>query len=271
MDQRIPQVLDPLLLKYTDTVVQQMPGRVTAFYLEGSIALGDFNPRLSDIDFVSVLNSPATSTDRETIQKIHRDLERKYPWKMSGMYFQPGDIGCLEKTKEPFLVFHDGKLKTSNRFELSSVTWWILKYHGIAVFGAPPESLNLEMDMEHLIQVQQENLNTYWASWTKRPSRMLSLASDWWLQWTVLGVVRQFHTIHKRRITSKVKAGEYACSYLPENWHPIIREAMALRENPKRRIYQSRIRRAIDAFQLIKYVIRSCNEFLGAARPHSPT
>lgn len=261
MDACIPSELHPLLQEYMNWAKQEMAGQVTAFYLVGSVALGEFIPRLSDIDFIAVLNSKASSTNFENIRRIHRKIEKNYPWKMSGLYLQGQDLGRLDHRADPFPAYHDGRLAWSDHFELSSVTWWILKNHGIAVFGLPPQTLGITVDMEHLIRLQHKNLNTYWASWTTRPDRILVLLSDWGVQWTVLSVLRQFYTIRERKITSKIKAGEYALSCLPVRWHRIIRDAIILREAPKPDYHHSRIRRAKDTFDLIRYVIGTCNEF----------
>jgi hypothetical protein len=262
MEHRIHPTLYPLLQEYTGSIRQAMAGNVTAYYLEGSIALDEFNPRLSGIDFITILKSRATVVDFDNIQRIHRRMERNFPWKMSGRYLQSQDLGCREQAQEPFLIYHDGKLRWSQHFELSEVTWWILKNHGIAVFGTPPQTLNIRLNMEHLIQVQNKNLNTYWARWTTRPCHILALTSDWGVQWTVLGVLRPYYTIREHKITTKVKAGDYAISHLPSRWHPIIREAIALRENPDPARNRSRFRRAFDAFHFLRYVIESCNQFL---------
>ncbi len=264
MDDSIPPLLQPLLQEYTDRLKQELPGKVNAFYLEGSLALGEFNPRLSDIDFLGILESEATPADFADLMPIHKRIEQKYPWQMSGIYLPARDLGCDKNTVHSFLHYHDGKLKWENHFELSAVTWWILKNHGVTVFGPSIESLNITVDMDELLRVQQRNLNTYWASWTTRPGRLLALTTDWGIQWAVLGISRLFYTIHEQKITSKIKAGEYALGRLPERWHPLIRQAIALRENPERSYYHSRIKRAFDAFYFIQYVIQSCNEYLPA-------
>jgi hypothetical protein len=54
--------LDALVLEVVDTylgtVEAQAPGLVEGLYLVGSVALGDFRPRTSDIDFVAVTTTP---------------------------------------------------------------------------------------------------------------------------------------------------------------------------------------------------------------------
>lgn len=70
MDERIPTILHPLLQDYRSLIGTEVPGRITAWYLVGSIALGAFNPRLSDIDFVAILDSPVRSLRACLIQSI---------------------------------------------------------------------------------------------------------------------------------------------------------------------------------------------------------
>lgn len=76
MDQRIPPILHPILQDYTQRTEQEVPGQIAALYLEGSIALDSFNPRLSDIDFIAILGSKATSNDFKKILRIHKAIDR---------------------------------------------------------------------------------------------------------------------------------------------------------------------------------------------------
>ena len=260
MDPRIPVLLQPQLQEYTGLLEQNAPGLVSAFYLVGSIALDSFNPRHSDVDFVAVLSRRATPGDVEQILKVHRLLERQYPkWKMEGDYFQPDDLGRLDDQVAPFLKYHDGKLESCQCFGLSSVTWWILNDRGIRLFGPAPQTLAITVDMDDLLRGQIENMNSYWVSWTRRPGRLAALLSDWGVQWTVLGVLRQFYTLHERRIISKIQAGEYALACLPERWRRIVGEAIALREGSRRTYYLFRINRAVETYNFLKYIIQTCN------------
>jgi hypothetical protein len=105
----------------------------------------------------------------------------------------------------------------------------------------------------------RENLNSYWASWTKRPGRILALYSDWGIQWAVLGVLRQFYTFNERSITTKIRAGQYALGCLPGRWHKLIREAIDIRHGKKESAYRLRISRMIEAVIFLKYIIQLCN------------
>jgi hypothetical protein len=49
-------------------------------------------------------------------------------------------------------------------------------------------------------------MNTYWARFTTDPRYIAWLLADYGIQWTVLGVLRQFYTFREHAITSKVGA-----------------------------------------------------------------
>ena len=79
MDTRVPRLIQPLLTEYLDLTEKEVPGLIDAFYLQGSVALDAFNPHLSDVDFVAVLNHPASAVDLRQLSQIHQTIAAKYP------------------------------------------------------------------------------------------------------------------------------------------------------------------------------------------------
>jgi hypothetical protein len=260
MHQRIPELIRPTLQDYISLVNQQLPALMKACFIEGSIALGEFNEHFSDIDFVAVLNRAATPAEIESLQLIHRTIEKCHPqWNMMGSYLQSDDWSHFDGQGELHLQYHHGILQPQKRFELNSVEGWILKHHGIALVGPDPQGLPFTVDWNVLIHKMRENLNSFWASYTRRPKRIIMLYSDWGIQWTVLGVLRQFYSFRENSITTKTKAGEYALTCMPSQWQRLIQEAISIRECKTTSAYRFRIVRAIDTINFLKYVIHICN------------
>ena len=79
MDTRVPQLIKPLLEEYLLLADHQLPGLLEAFYLDGSLALGDFHEHCSDIDFIAVLSRRCTPPEVARLHAIHHHLERTYP------------------------------------------------------------------------------------------------------------------------------------------------------------------------------------------------
>ncbi|HET9905441.1 MAG TPA: hypothetical protein VFQ23_02335, partial [Anaerolineales bacterium] len=198
IDPRIPEPVQPIIKDYLRLTEQRLVGLINGSYAIGSIALGEFNECFSDIDFITVLSRKASPIDLGHLRKIHQSIESTYPrWKMSGSYVQAGDLGKRGNDLRPYPQFHDGMLHPAVHNGINSVTWWELKNHGIPIAGTRSGTLPFTVNWDVLITEMQENLNTYWRSWTRHPRRIAVLYANWGIQWAVLGVLRQFFTFRE--------------------------------------------------------------------------
>jgi hypothetical protein len=260
IDLRIPEPVQPIIKDYVRLIEQRLVGLINGCYIIGSIALGEFNEYFSDIDFITVLSRKASPIDLGHLRKIHQSIERTYPrWKMSGSYVQASDFGKRGDTLRPYPQFHDGILYPATHNAINSVTWWELKNQRISIVGTASGTLPFTVNWDLLITEMRENLNTYWRSWTRYPRRVVVLYSNWGIQWAVLGVLRQFFTFSEKSITTKVKAGTYALGCLPSHWHPLIQEAINIRQGQKGSSYRSRFGRMVQTVRFLNYVIDTCN------------
>ena len=260
MGNRIPELIQPLINDYLNQIEESLPTFLKGFYIHGSIALNAFNERLSDIDFIATISHNCTAGDLNYLAKVHRTIARNYPqWNLEGSYLHEGDLGKFKGTIAPYPAYHDGVLKPTGYHDINPVTWWILKNRGIASRGPEPGELAFTDDLDQLLAYMRQNLNTYWASFTRKPSRIAWLLTNYGVQWTVLGVLRQWYTIKEHSITSKTEAGEFALTHLPARWHRLIREAISLREQNKVTHYKSRVKRAVDLFTFLQFIIQVCN------------
>ena len=253
MSAEIPQSVQQVLDEYIALVHERLPSLLEGLYLHGSLALGAFDPRLSDIDFISITSRRCTEADIDGLRAIHDTLRQRYPQAhLEGSYLQWGDLGRFEDTIPPHPYIHDGVLHASGHFDLNAVTWWVLKHRGIAVVGPPPEYLDIQVDWDGLIAKMHHNMNTYWASYTTNPRRMAWLLTDDGVQWAVLGVLRQFYTFRERAITSKTGAGIYALQHMPQRWHRLIQEAIDIRAGIEGSSYRWRVVRALVSCEALE-------------------
>ena len=257
MHPRIPSPIRPTLQEYLAAMDQQIPGLLNAFYVEGSIALGGFNERFSDIDFVGILDHYPNANELAALQNIHKAIGKNYPqWQVSGSYIQQNE---LSNSKVDAIICFEGKLTPRGRFDWNWVDGWTVKNHGIAVIGPEAQALPVNGDWDRLIESMRENLNTYWAGWTVRPYCLSAMMLDRGIQWAVLGVLRQYFTFRENTITTKVKAGEYALDHVPSRWHSLIKEAIQIREGKKTSVFPVRILRMTEAVRFLKFIIQACN------------
>jgi hypothetical protein len=260
MRAELPELVKPLVQEYISQMEKELPGLMTALFLHGSIALGAFDPRFSDIDFVSVISRRCEDSDLERLAAVHRMLAKRYPRpELQGCYLQESDLGRIEDAVEAHPSYSDGRLDPNGHDDMNDVTWWLIKHCGVAVAGPEPDTLAFTVSWDRLIANMRHNLNTYWKQFTNKPARMVWLLGNYGIQWAVLGVLRQYYTFREHDITSKIDAGEYGLQHLPARWHRIIREALNIRSEVGGSLYPSRILRALEAVQFLKFVIHCCN------------
>lgn len=179
MDQRIPEQIRPFLQNYLRLLVYQIPELTEAVYLHGSIALGAFKERLSDIDFITVLHHRPTANEIQHLQAIHQTLTTRYPrWALDESYLQWHDLGQLPDAVAPCPYVAEGVFYSQGYRDLNLVTWWILKHHEIAVLGPSPQTLPFSVSWDELVDRMHTNLNDYWRSWTRTPTRWMQLLTD---------------------------------------------------------------------------------------------
>lgn len=260
MPEPIPALIEPVVNNYLKMVEDRLPDFVTGFYLQGSLALGAFNPELSDIDFIALVSRSWNEQDIVRLRELHNVLQAIYQrWPLEGIYVRMEDLAQGGNAAIPHLIQLKGKLKPGTHLELNHVDWWLLKQRGIRLKGPEIEALELKVEWDLLLAGMKHNLNTYWMAYTRRPDRIAWLFTEYGVAWAVLGVLRQYYSFKENDITSKSGAGEYALTQLPPEWHRLIREALNLRQQDTKSFYRTRTGRAVEAFRFMKYIIRECN------------
>ena len=170
------------------------------------------------------------------------ESERRFSWKREHFVH-------LAATPDRFLVFVAIRIGNPHA-------------QGRRLFCGRPRDLDFEVDWDALAADTLKNLNDYWARYTDDPTRIAWLLSDYGIQWTVLGVLRQFYTLKERGIISKIGAGDYGVQRLPEQWSRLIQEAINIRRGNDS-LYTFSIQRAWDAYRFLKWIIRECNAVFG--------
>ncbi|WP_421385263.1 aminoglycoside adenylyltransferase domain-containing protein [Bacillus salacetis] len=124
----------------------------------------------------------------------------------------------------------------------------------------------MNISSQHLTSYVLENMNSYWAgrintleNSIENIKKLPTNEIEEEIEWTVLGLLRQFYTLKELSITSKAGAGEYGLLNLPEEWHDIINEALNIRKKTMDRVFNSDEHRVHEALNFSKYLIQYCN------------
>lgn len=248
----LPAIVEDTVESYLAAVDAEAPGLIEGLYLEGSLALNDFRPDASDIDFVAVTAKPPGTTELSALEKVHTELrERQRKPFFDGIYLTWDDLATGPQATGERPISDIGRLKSYDS-QHNPVTWHTLAVHGVTLRGPAAADLDIWTDPDALAAWQNTNLDEYWATGLTRGAKLLSkdglfLLTDYATTWTVTGIARLHYTIATGAITSKDGAGRHALESFPKPWHRIIDEALRVRRNNSRRsLYRNRRARRDD-------------------------
>ena len=230
---------------YLEVADRLLPGRVTGFYLVGSVALGAYRPGRSDIDFVAAVDgdgdlSPADLRRLRLVQvasglrtappalvRGHVSL----PGTCNGVFVRAADLPRPVTTIVPLASHVGARLRAGGGFDVNPVQWTTLARDGVAVRGPEPAALGLDPEPDRLRQWNLDNLAAYWVPWAeatrRRPGLRWRAMPGWSTAWGVLGAPRLHHTVVTGDVISKEAAGEWAKATLDPRHHAIVDEGLA--------------------------------------------
>ncbi len=224
LDDTVRPIL-PRLLGGLQSILQE---NLVGVYLYGSLITGDFDPDISDIDLVVVLNQALDEAEFESLHKLHHGIvERQPEWQdrlelayistiaLRTFRSQSSVIGIISPG-EPFHLIEAGSDWR--------ISWYALREDGVALTGPPIQSLIDDIPTTEYLQAVAEHICHYRDS-VKKPHNKQALS------YIVLTVARGIYTLAHGRPTSKAKAAACAKARYPQ-WAELIERALSWRANP---------------------------------------
>jgi hypothetical protein len=213
---------------YLAALDEAVPDLAESMHVIGSVALGDYQAAISDVDLVAVCRDAPTPDERAALAALHQPSRPN----VDVLYATRGDLLRDPSTLSlPGSV--EGVYRDDGAFEANPVVWRALATRAIAVRGAGLTERDVWFDADALRRWNLGNLDGYWSDWVQWARTMDGteerVRSEYGFQWLVLGVPRLHYTIATLDVTSKSGAGRYALDVAPAEWHPTLETALRLR------------------------------------------
>ena len=262
----IPSSVNKVLDNYINLWKERMPNQLEGLYLHGSIVLDAYINDSSDIDFVAITKNRLKEKEIRVLSEIHKVIASRFDKpQMDGLFMVWEDLGKIRPDNNvTYPYYNGGKIGFNTHF--NPVTWWLLKTRGISILGPDITEKPLNIDSQRLTSFVQANMNSYWADRVQNIEnsfeQVVELSTkdlDEEVEWTVLGLLRQYYTLKELDVISKVGAGEYGLLRLPVEWHNIINEALNVRRGIKVKIFNSEEERINLTLGFSKFLIEYCN------------
>ena len=264
----LPPVVQTIVASYLEATHAAVPNLVEGFYLVGSVALDDFRPGLSDIDFAAVTAARPDAAACDALARVHARLRTQHrrPF-FDGLYVTWDDLAHNPTQIDPGPNVHKSVFRPNGRGERHPVTWRLLAQQGVCGHGLAVADLTLWDDPGVLAAWTDGNLDAYWRRFLDRRRRLwtpvgLTGLTAWTCAWCVLGISRLRYTLATGAITSKTGAGKYAQATFGEPWQQVIAEALRIREGTSRRsLYRSPMARRRDVLAFGDMCIADAHRF----------
>ncbi|WTE75342.1 DUF4111 domain-containing protein [Streptomyces sp. NBC_01615] len=216
------------------TIDASAPGLVKGLYLTGSLSFGEFFPECSDVDFVAVLAQRPDSAAVEALSAAHAVVRQQHPRPFfDGVHLVRDDLAKPPEQCPDLPCTQNGAFEEAGQLGVNPVTWHELARHAVTVRGPVLTEAEVWTDDDALRAFTHGNLAGYWAGvvddLVKSPE---DAAQEWAAGWCVLGVSRLHHLLATGVLTSKSGGGRHALTAFESRWHPIIHEALRVRETP---------------------------------------
>lgn len=232
----IPEPANKILCDLIEGIDLIVANFINGVYITGSIALEDFHPEKSDIDFIITCKALPDDKIATKLKVLHKQIQRQFPKPdLSGCYVATESLSFDNISAIKILSWHEGSLRFQN-FEIAAVSLYELKTSAFTLFGDDARQLPIKVSKELLNDFMHHNINSYWKSWKIQHSNWLNRKMILFLfprftEWVVLGLARMLCTLQIGRIVSKIEAGNYCLENMPKEFHSVVRNAIDIRND----------------------------------------
>jgi predicted nucleotidyltransferase len=216
----VRQVLESLLLG----VQSALGGNFTGLYLYGSLAIGGFDPRTSDIDFLVVTAAASDSGQTAALDELHARLLSRHPrWagELEGSYIPADEARRYDPQRSVHLHLERGAGRLVA--EQHDTDWIIQRHvlheHGVALAGPPARELIDPVAPADLRQALVALMRGWWAPMVHDTARLQPLD---YRCYAVQTMCRMLYTLEHGTIVPKRAAAQWATAALDASWSALI-------------------------------------------------
>lgn len=224
----LPAAIVPLLRDLADGLRSVSPP-VQGVWVTGSVSLGAFDDRRSDIDVIVVTDAELSGEHIGQVAALHGRLERDHALaRRLEVQYLPVEV-LRGGTVRPYPVADHGLFIPAGRGDLDATLRWLLREHGITLFGPPAGDLPIVVSWDDVLSAMRTNLTVEW-DWSATQAPLLVLAEDEEVFYAVATLCRILSTVEDGTIVGKQAAVEAWSLRVPPHWSRLLDEARRLRD-----------------------------------------
>ncbi|MBD2868653.1 aminoglycoside adenylyltransferase domain-containing protein [Paenibacillus arenilitoris] len=204
-----------LLENIAGDIRSTLGGKLEGLYLYGSLAWGDFDREISDIDLLAVLSADATEAEIEALRGMHEELASRCPeWndRIETQYLSVEGLMTFREKRSRIVVISPGEpLNAKDAGAEWLQNWYCVQRHGIVLYGPAVTAFMAPVPKADFVAA----VRTYAMRWrTHVPHTRFSRPYQ---GYAILTLCRALYTVAHGEQTSKRRAAEWFKEAYPEH------------------------------------------------------
>lgn len=211
-----------LLLQKSQEILGE---NLLAMYLHGSLAVGDFNQKGSDIDFMIVLDKELSDETIQKLREMHGSIlknDSKWAKKIEGSYVQKDLLKSVAPPKTPRAYINGGSFNMYPYGYEWVIEKYVIREQSIVVTGSPPATFIDPVSSEDIRQANSKILHEDWEPMLSESSR---LKDDEYQTYAVLTMCRCIYSFSHNEMASKKVAVKWVQKKFSE-WKNLVEVAL---------------------------------------------
>ena len=199
-------------------------------YLDGSLALGDFDPETSDVDFLAAIARPLSPDQFAALADMHRQMRdsgRPFAAEVEGSYIPLPALRRHDPADATFANLERGPDEVL-KYKTHHSDWVIHRYtvreHGRALFGPPPATLIDPIAPDVVRRATIDVLRSWWG--TADAVSYIRAAPPGGLSFIALTMCRALYALERGEVVSKPAAADWALRTQDARWRPLIERSL---------------------------------------------
>jgi hypothetical protein len=210
----------------SSSIVTALSSSFVGLYLGGSLALGDFDPKKSDIDFICVTAGDLSSEDIAALDKMHNahwSSNNEWIKRLDGSYVPLQVVREWSSESRPYPFVEGEEFRVTIQGS-ALIQRYIVREYGVIVAGPNPKSFIESIDRDRLRSAQGDLLVRWWEPVLGDPGWLEQIQQQ---RFAVLTMCRALYTLEYGDVASKPLAGKWAKKTVEDEWTSLIDWALA--------------------------------------------
>ena len=199
--------------------------RLLGAYVFGSVGSGDYDPDVSDVDVLSVVESPVTDAEFGALAVMHSGLAAALPeWdnRIEVLYVSTEALRTFREHSSPIAVISPGEPLNVKLAGIEwLMNWWDVREAGVTLIGPPASTFIAPIAREEFVAIIQSYAESF-------PGRLDESPYARWLAYCTLTMCRSLYTCAEGGPVSKRAAAAWVANRYPR-WADHVRGALAER------------------------------------------